>query len=86
MPLNWSKWGPNITMLFSKTYCLDLLLGAGVVNLTCMMEEHVMPTPPLITHLVTQVGHKALPSVFVICVSGAGRFGELQLHGGTPVL
>ena len=40
-----------------------------------MLEKHVMPTPPLPTNLVTQVLHKALPSVFVIGVSGAGRFG-----------
>ena len=44
-----------------------------------------MPTPHLPTHLLTQVWHKALPSVFVILVSGAGRFGELQLYGWTPV-
>ena len=60
----------------------NILFGlAGVVNLTRMMEKHVMPTPPL----PTQVWHKALPSVFVIRVSGARRFGELLLHGWTPV-
>ena len=45
-----------------------------------------MPTSPIPTHLVTQVWHEALPSVFVSWVSGAGRFGELQLHGWTPVV
>ena len=44
-----------------------------------------MPTPHLPTHLVMQVWHKALPSVFVTWVSNSGRFGELQLHGWTPV-
>ena len=29
---------------------------------------------------------KAIPSVFVICVSGAGSFGELQLHVWTPLV
>ena len=50
-----------------------------------MFEKHVMPTPPQCTHLVTQVWHRALPSVFLTWVSDAGRFGELQLHGRTPV-
>ena len=50
-----------------------------------MLKKHVMPTPPLPTNLLMQVWQKALPSVFVIGVSGAGRFGELQLHGWTPV-
>ena len=50
-----------------------------------MVEKHLMPTPPLSSNLVTQVWQKALPSVFVIRVSGAGRFGELQLHGWIPV-
>ena len=44
-----------------------------------------MPTSPLPPHLVVKVCHKALPSVFLSWVSGAGRFGELQLHGWTPV-
>ena len=46
------KMGINITMFFSKTYCLDLLYLAGLVYLTYMLESHVMPTPPLPTHLV----------------------------------
>ena len=50
-----------------------------------MLKKHVMPTPPLTIHLLTQVWHKALPYVFVIWVSGAGRFVELQLHGWIPV-
>ena len=64
---------------FFKTYL------AGLVNLICLLGNHVMPTPPLPTHLVMQVCHKALPSVCVIWVSGAGRFGKLQLYGWTPV-
>ena len=81
-----SKLGQFIPMFFSETYCLDLLYIDGLGNLICMLNKHVMPTPPLPTHLVRQAWHKALPSVFVICVSGAGRLGELQLHGWTPVL
>ena len=45
-----------------------------------MLEKHVMLTPPLPTHLDTQVWNKAPPSLFVIWLSGAGRFGQLQLH------
>ena len=83
--LNWSEWGINLTMIFSKTYYWDLLYTDGLVNLTCILEKHVMPTPPLPTHLAMQVWHKVLPYVFVFWVSGAGRLGELQLHGWTPV-
>ena len=65
MPLSWSELDVNIPMFFSKTYCLDFLYTDGLVNLKCMLEKHLMPTPPLPTHLVMQVWHKALPSVFV---------------------
>ena len=51
MPLNWSELGVNITIFFSKTYCLDFLYTDGLVNLKCMMEKHLMPTTPLPTHL-----------------------------------
>ena len=44
-----------------------------------------MPTPSLPTHLVMKVWQKALPSVFVISVCGAWGFGELKVHGWTPV-
>ena len=67
--------GQKITMVFSKLYCLDLIL-----------EKLVMPTSPLPHHLLTQVWHEAIPSVFMSWVSGAGRFGELQLQGWTPVM
>ena len=85
MPLNWSELGINITMFFSKTYCLDFLYIDGLVNLKCMLEKHLMPIPPHPTHLVIQVWHGALLSVFVRGVSGAGRLCDLQLHGWTPV-
>ena len=49
-----------------------------------MLEKHVIPTPPLPTHLVTQVWHKAL-TVFLVKESGAWRFSELQLHVWTHV-
>ena len=65
MPLNWSELGVNITMFFSKTYCLDFLYTDGLVNLKCMMEKHLMPTQPLPTHFVMQVWHVVLLSVFV---------------------
>ena len=39
MPLNWSELGVNITMFFSKTYCLDFLYADGLVNLKYMMEK-----------------------------------------------
>ena len=61
--------------------CRPPLETAGLVNLTCILQEHVMPSPHISTHLVMQVWHKALPSVFVVLVSGDGRFGELQLLG-----
>ena len=51
-----------------------------------MLEKHLMPTPHLPTQLVMQVWHKAIPSVFVRGVSGAGRLYDLQLHGWTPTL
>ena len=41
---NWSEWGINITMSFSKINCLDHLYTGGLVNLTCMLVKHVMPT------------------------------------------
>ena len=65
MPLNWSELGVNITMFFSKTYCLDFSYTDGLVNLKCMMEKHLLPTQPLPTHLVMQVWHGVLLSVFV---------------------
>ena len=48
MPLNWSELGVNITMFFSKTYCLDFLYTDGLVNLKCMMEKasNANPTSP----------------------------------------
>ena len=49
-----------------KNYCFDLLWLAGLVNLTCVLEKHVMPTPPLPIHHVTLVWHKVLPSIFLI--------------------
>ena len=83
MPLNWSELGVNITMFFSKTYCLDFLYRDGLENLKCVMEKHLMPTQPLPTHLVMQVWHGVLLSVFVRWVSGARRLSDLQLHGWT---
>ena len=65
MPLNRSDLGGNITMFFSKTYCLGFLYTDGLVNLKHMLEKHLMPTPPLPTHLVMQVWHRALLSVFL---------------------
>ena len=50
-----------------------------------MLEKHLMPTPPLPTHLVMQVWHGVLLYVFVRWVSGARRLCDLQLHGWTPV-
>ena len=64
MPLNWSELGVNITIFFSKTYCLDLYTD-GLVNFKCMFEKHLMQTQPYLIHLVMQVWHKALPSIFV---------------------
>ena len=65
MPLNWSELGVNITMFFSKTYCSEFLYTDGLVNLKCMMKKQLMPTQPLHTHLVMQVRHGVLLSVFV---------------------
>ena len=47
--------------MFSKTFSQYFLQAAGLVNLTCTFEKHVMPTPPLPTHIVKQIRHKALP-------------------------
>ena len=48
-----------------------------------MLEQHVMPTPPLHTYLLTQVCLKALPSVFdCLVLGGLVSFGEF---GWTPV-
>ena len=71
-------------MFFSKLYWLDLFKLSGLVNLTCMLEKHLMSIPPLYTHLVMQIWHEALPSVFVVWVSAAGRFDDLKLHRWTP--
>ena len=60
MLLNWSELGVNIPMFFSKKYT------DGLVNHKCMLEKHLIPTPPLPTHLVIEVWHGALLSVFVI--------------------
>ena len=65
MTLNWSELAVNITKFFSKTKSLDFLHTDGVVNLKCMLEKHLMPTPPLPTNLVMQVWHGVLLSVFV---------------------
>ena len=55
MPLNCSELGVNRNMFFSKTFSLDFLYTDGLVNLKCMMENHLMPTQPFPTHLVMQV-------------------------------
>ena len=65
MPLNWSELGVNITVFFSKIYCLDFLYTDGLVNIKCMLEKQLMPTPPLPTHLVMKVWHGVLLSVIV---------------------
>ena len=72
-------------MCLSKTYCLVLLKLAGLGNVFFTLIKHVMPTPSLPTHLVMKVCQKAAPSVFVISVCGAWAFGELKVHGRTPV-
>ena len=42
MHIKGSKWGLNITMLFSKNQCLDFLYQAGLVVEICMLDYHVM--------------------------------------------